>query len=77
MMKTENLLMKYIFFIRKINQSQVSFFSFMTAPQKDSIAHTLITNKFQTGQLIVNEGDQADSYFVIKSGEVSVWKGNK
>ncbi|KAM3140588.1 hypothetical protein pb186bvf_007400 [Paramecium bursaria] len=53
----------------------VTFFSFMTAEQRDSIASALITTRFQPGQHIVNEGDQADSYYVIKEGEVSVWKG--
>ncbi|CAD8072813.1 unnamed protein product [Paramecium primaurelia] len=56
---------------------EVPFFSFMTSDQKDSIAHALITTKFVPGQAIVNEGDQADSFYVIKSGEVSVLKGTK
>ncbi|CAD8173016.1 unnamed protein product [Paramecium octaurelia] len=56
---------------------EVPFFSFMTSEQKDQIAHALITSKFAPGQAIVNEGDQADSFYVIKSGEVSVLKGTK
>lgn len=36
---------------------QVPFFSFMTTEQRDSIAHTLITTKFNPGDPIVNEGD--------------------
>jgi len=54
--------------------NEVSFFSFMTPEQRDSIAHALITTKFDAGFPIVNEGDQADSYYVIKQGEVSVWR---
>ena len=49
----------------------------MTSDQKDSIGHALITIKFNPGLSIVNEGDQADSFYVIKSGEVSVLKGTK
>ncbi|KAM3132197.1 hypothetical protein pb186bvf_015657 [Paramecium bursaria] len=48
--------------------NEVTFFSFMTAEQRDLIAHALITTKFDPGSVIVNEGDQADSYYVIKSG---------
>lgn len=55
--------------------NEVTFFSFMTADQRDLIAHALITTKFDPGSVIVNEGDQADSYYVIKSGQVSIWKG--
>lgn len=57
--------------------NEVSFFSFMTAEQRDSIAHALITTKFDAGSYIVKEGDQADSYYVIKSGEVTVWRGKQ
>ncbi|CAD8152969.1 unnamed protein product [Paramecium octaurelia] len=56
---------------------EVPFFSFMTSEQKDQSAYALITTKFAPGQAIVNEGDQADSFYVIKSGEVSVLKGTK
>jgi cGMP-dependent protein kinase len=38
----------------------------MTVEQRDAIARTLITTKFSPGQPIVNEGDRADSYYVIK-----------
>lgn len=41
------------------------------------IGHALITTKFISGQNIVNEGDQADSFYVIKSGEVQILKGDK
>ena len=49
----------------------------MTSDQRDAIAYNLITTKFSSGQSIVNEGDRADSYYVIKSGQVSIWKGDK
>ncbi|CAD8213308.1 unnamed protein product [Paramecium octaurelia] len=56
---------------------QVNFFSFMTSEQRDMIGHALITTKFNPGQNIVNEGDQADSFYVIKSGQVQILKGDK
>jgi cGMP-dependent protein kinase len=30
---------------------------------------------FKAGEIIVNEGDQADSFFVIKKGEIEISKG--
>ncbi|CAD8139143.1 unnamed protein product [Paramecium octaurelia] len=59
-------------FINEIEQ-----FSFMTPQQKDKVAHSLIKTKFEPGDSIVNEGDQADSYYIIKSGTIGVYKGNK
>jgi cGMP-dependent protein kinase len=53
----------------------VSFFSSMTNEQKDAIGHSLITVKYTKGQVIVNEGDRADSFYMIKEGVVSVEKG--
>jgi len=40
----------------------------MTSEQRDSVAHALISTKFEKNEMIVNEGDRADSYYVIKSG---------
>lgn len=56
---------------------QVTFFNFMNPEQKDAIAQGLFTQKFKPNQNIVNEGDQADSFYMIKEGEVSIWKGQK
>lgn len=38
----------------------------MTSEQKDAIAGVLISQKFGKGQTIVNEGDQADSFYILK-----------
>lgn len=38
----------------------------MTDSQKDAIAHVLITQVFNKGDSIVNQGDQASSYYIIK-----------
>lgn len=55
----------------------VNFFQNLTDEQKDSIASVLSTQKFKKGEFIVVEGDPASSFYVIKSGEVSVLKGEK
>ena len=49
----------------------------MTADQKDDVASVLITLKFAKGQNIVNEGDPASSFYIIKEGAVVVLKSNK
>lgn len=41
------------------------------------IAGAIITQQFKKDQAIVNEGDMASSYFIIKSGTVSILKGGK
>lgn len=44
----------------------INFFKSMTGPQKDSIAAALISQKFEKDKIIVNKGDQANSYYIIK-----------
>lgn len=55
---------------------KVNFFKSMTSSQKDSIASALITQKFNKDQIIVSEGDQADSYYIIRKGKVDCVKVN-
>ncbi|CAD8135411.1 unnamed protein product [Paramecium pentaurelia] len=57
--------------------NQISFFTFMQPQQKYIIIQQLITTKYEPGQMIVNEGEQADSFYLIKSGTVGVFKENK
>lgn len=49
---------------------KITIFTKMTENQKDSIASALITQTFFAGQELVCQGDQADSYFLIKEGDV-------
>ncbi|CAD8118816.1 unnamed protein product [Paramecium sonneborni] len=53
---------------------QVKFFDFMTEEQRDNIANVLITLKFKQGEIIVNEGDMANSFYIIQKGIVEVTK---
>ena len=48
----------------------VQFFSTMNDNQKDSIASAMITQKFEDKKELVVQGDQADSYYIIKEGTV-------
>ena len=55
----------------------VPFFNFMNQSQKDSIAQGLLTQKFKQGENIVNEGNQADSFYMITEGTVMILKEGK
>ncbi len=46
----------------------------MTEDQKDAIANVLITQVFMKNQEIVNQGDAASSYYIIKKGKVVIKK---
>ncbi|KAL4498348.1 hypothetical protein ABPG72_013154 [Tetrahymena utriculariae] len=55
---------------------KVKFFTTMTTAQKDAITNVLITQVFKKGECIVNEGDMASSYYIIKKGKVEIFQGN-
>lgn len=56
---------------------KVPFFQAMTQSQKEAIAGALISQKFNPAESIVNEGDRASSYYIIKEGVVEVMKDGK
>ncbi|CAD8186439.1 unnamed protein product [Paramecium pentaurelia] len=56
---------------------KVEFFSFLTEEQRDAICNVLITLLFKKGEIIVSEGDVANSFYIIKKGKVSIIKGDK
>lgn len=49
----------------------------MTPQQKDAIATCLISQKYKAGATIINEGDMANSYHLIKSGKVNCIKNGQ
>ena len=55
----------------------VRFFSSLSNDHKDTIAGALITQEYQKGQVIVSECDPGSSFYIIKEGIASVWKGNR
>lgn len=61
----------------KVFLDKVNFFQAMTESQKASIASALISQKFNPGDTIVNEGDLASSYYIIKEGIVECIKDGK
>jgi hypothetical protein len=48
----------------------------MTNEQKDAVAGVLISQKFNKGANIVNEGDQADSFYIIKDVNSRLFSDN-
>lgn len=45
---------------------KVPFFDSMTDSQKDAVTMALLMQAFNSGEIIINEGDQAASYYIIK-----------
>ena len=43
----------------------------------DCICNVLITLLFKKGEIIVSEGDVANSFYIIKKGKVTIIKGEK
>ena len=41
------------------------------------LSNNIVILRYHKGDIIVNKGDQADSYFMIKDGEVGCYDGNK
>jgi cGMP-dependent protein kinase len=57
--------------------NSVAFFNAMTSDQKDAIASALIKENYPAGKPIVNEGDEASSFYIIKEGTVAIIKAGK
>lgn len=57
--------------------NKIRFFEAMTDGQKDSIARSLIVQRFKSGEAIISEGDQASSYYIIKRGSADCIKEGK
>lgn len=55
----------------------VRFFANLNPSQKDTIASSLIRQKFYKGQSIIQEGDPGSTFYYIKSGTASVYKATK
>ena len=51
----------FVYFHQNVNK----IIENLTSDQKDAISHVLIIQKFSPNQNIVNEGDQASSFYII------------
>lgn len=49
---------------------KVPFFDSMTDSQKDAVSMVLLSQIFKQGENIINEGDQAASYYIIKEVDI-------
>ncbi|CAD8190744.1 unnamed protein product [Paramecium pentaurelia] len=54
-----------------------SFYQFLTPMQQDGLAQNIIVTKYRPNAIIAQEGERADSFIVIKSGQAAVYKGTK
>ena len=52
--------------------SKLPIFSFLSNKQKDAISYNMNTLKYQDGDSIFKEGDDAASFYIIISGLVEI-----
>ena len=52
--------------------SKLAIFSFLSNKQKDGISYNMNTLKYQEGDVIFKEGDDAASFYIIISGLVEI-----
>ena len=50
----------------------LTFFKDLTEEQKNAIASTCLTETYEEGQVIFNQGDDANSFYVSKEGTVVI-----
>jgi cGMP-dependent protein kinase len=50
----------------------LSFFKELNEDQKNALASTCLTETYEEGQIIFNQGDDANSFYVIKEGTVII-----
>ena len=56
---------------------KIQLLSSLHSEQKDSLAASMISFKFKSGQTIVKEGEKGDTMYIIKEGKVLVFKNGK
>lgn len=52
--------------------NNLPLFSFLTDQQKDSIAYAMLSLKYQNGEVIFKEHDDANSFYIITSGSIDI-----
>ena len=57
--------------------NKIEFLKGLTNQQKKMLAKNINSLKFKKNENIVNKGDQADSYFLIKKGKVGCYDEDK
>ena len=56
----------------KTYMDKISAFDFLTTSQKDAIAYNMHSLKYEENEVIFKEGDDANSFYVIVSGDVEI-----
>jgi len=55
----------------------VAIFSGLSSTELELLEHHMVTRSFQKNTIIINEGDDANSFFIIIKGAVKIFLGNK
>ena len=61
-------------FLPNVKLEKRTFGDIFTADQIDSMAQLLLQEYFREGEAIVREGEEGDTFYIIQSGEVNVFK---
>lgn len=56
--------------IAKSYINKLSIFGFLTEAQKDSIAYSMFILKYEDGEVIFKENDDANSFYIVTHGRV-------
>ena len=55
----------------------VAIFSGLSQAELDLLEHHMVTRSFQKNTIIINEGDEANSFFIIVTGAVKIFLSNE
>lgn len=75
LVKNKNYFANYLKKLKKFFISLINL-EILTEQQKNELAKALIILKYSRNQVIVDEGDQSNSFYIIKEGTVNVYKGD-
>ena len=55
---------------------KVSFFENFSESQKDNLASYVITQRYNSKESVFRQGDDSNSYYIIREGAIELWEGN-
>lgn len=61
-------------FLRDVNIGKKRFKDYFARDQLDNIAQLMKLENFTQGQVIIREGEEGDTFYMIQSGEVGIYK---
>lgn len=75
--KTMEEILQKNYGLAKAYINKLHLFGFLTESQKDSVAYSMLILKYSDSEIIFKENDDANSFFIITQGKVSIINKNK